>query len=306
MSNAQECYRRPSKYRDFIMLSEWLVDIPDNFATDYYAMPTPVGKRCLVVADGGKSLLFGRNGKLLERFISVLPGGSRDTSNKGYAILDVIVNYENDTIYIVDMVAWRNQSHIQCETEFRFEWLKARLEESDVDVSVTSANNQYKFQRVPVYPCDNASLARMMELPFSFEVALDGVMFYHRQGHYTHGQTPLVGWLKPFMFGEILGVPVPEKFQSERPSEYTNLSQHIEYGKASRIARLERNAETKEKCRLEKLKKQQDRQAANNEQGEMDCENVSEEQAREGNNREEAREGNNREEASEGPASMDS
>ena len=41
---------RPKQYKDFLMLSEWLVDVPENFATTYFAKPCPVGKRCLVVA----------------------------------------------------------------------------------------------------------------------------------------------------------------------------------------------------------------------------------------------------------------
>lgn len=41
---------------------------------------------------------------------------------------------------------------------------------------------------------------------------LDGVLFYHKRAHYVAGQTPLVGWLKPFMLPEIVGVAVPEEF----------------------------------------------------------------------------------------------
>ena len=40
------------------------------------------------------------------------------------------------------------------------------------------------------------------ELPFS--VPLDGVLFYP-ETHYTHGTTPLIGWLKGYMLLEILG-----------------------------------------------------------------------------------------------------
>ncbi len=52
----------------------------------------------------------------------------------------------------------------------------------------------------------------MMTQPFDFE--LDGLLFYHKQGHYFHGATPLVGWLKPFMLPEVIGVAVPEAMRS--------------------------------------------------------------------------------------------
>ena len=34
-------------------------------------------------------------------------------------------------------------------------------------------------------------------------------MFYHKKTAYTAGETPLVGWLKPFMVPEVLGVSIP-------------------------------------------------------------------------------------------------
>ena len=37
-------------------------------------------------------------------------------------------------------------------------------------------------------------------------------MFYHKSAHYHAGMTPLVGWLKPSMMPEILGVDVPAKY----------------------------------------------------------------------------------------------
>ncbi|PIO65526.1 hypothetical protein TELCIR_12796 [Teladorsagia circumcincta] len=40
---------------------------------------------------------------------------------------------------------------------------------------------------------------------------LDGLLYYHSGVIYEAGQSPLVGWLKPWMLPEILNVPVPEK-----------------------------------------------------------------------------------------------
>ena len=38
---------------------------------------------------------------------------------------------------------------------------------------------------------------------------IDGLLFYHKRTHYVPGSTPLVGWLKPYMLPEMLGIPVP-------------------------------------------------------------------------------------------------
>jgi snurportin-1 len=40
----------PRTYQDQIMLSEWLVEVPEDFETSWLVMPCPIGKRCLVVA----------------------------------------------------------------------------------------------------------------------------------------------------------------------------------------------------------------------------------------------------------------
>ena len=47
--------------------------------------------------------------------------------------------------------------------------------------------------------------------------SLDGLLFYHKNGHYTPGSCPLVLWLKPFMLPDILNVVVPEVYMQTNP-----------------------------------------------------------------------------------------
>ena len=65
-----------------------------------------------------------------------------------------------------------------------------------------------RFERLPYYDSSPETLAKLFgesgQLPFS--VDLDGILFYNNETHYTHGPTPLVGWLKAFMLPEILGL----------------------------------------------------------------------------------------------------
>lgn len=53
----------------------------------------------------------------------------------------------------------------------------------------------------------------------SVKADLDGILFYHKQTHYTTGSTPLVGWLKPWMLPEVLRVSVPQKYIDSKPPE---------------------------------------------------------------------------------------
>ncbi|MEQ2202703.1 hypothetical protein XENOCAPTIV_012829, partial [Xenoophorus captivus] len=65
-------------------------------------------------------------------------------------------------------------------------------------------------------------------------VTVDGLLFYHRQTHYTPGSTPLVGWLRPYMVTDILSMEVPAGPLTTKP-EYASqqLQQILEHKKAS-------------------------------------------------------------------------
>ena len=60
------------------------------------------------------------------------------------------------------------------------------------------------------------------------------LLFYHRQTHYTPGSTPLVGWLRPYMVPDILGIQVADGPLTARP-EYAahQLQQILEHKKPS-------------------------------------------------------------------------
>lgn len=63
---------------------------------------------------------------------------------------------------------------------------------------------------------------------------VDGLLFYHGQTHYTPGSTPLVGWLRPYMVSDILGIEVPIGLLTTKP-EYAGhqLQQILEHKKPS-------------------------------------------------------------------------
>ncbi|EDV21115.1 uncharacterized protein TRIADDRAFT_60372 [Trichoplax adhaerens] len=67
-------------------------------------------------------------------------------------------------------------------------------------------------RRAPMFETSSdkiyASLNDIKEYP------IDGLLFYHKDGHYKPGEkSSLVNWLKPHMVPEILGYPVPEKYK---------------------------------------------------------------------------------------------
>lgn len=80
--------------------------------------------------------------------------------------------------------------------------------------------------------CTAESIKAALAAEYSFSV--DGLLFYHRQTHYTPGSTPLVGWLRPYMVTDILGIEVPAGPLTKKP-EYAShqLQQILEHKKTS-------------------------------------------------------------------------
>ncbi|CAL4094252.1 unnamed protein product, partial [Meganyctiphanes norvegica] len=247
MEEERAVYYRPKKYRNFLMLSEWLVDVPEDFAISYLALPCPVGKRSLIVASGGRTIAYAKNGRHVDQFPSSLPGGCRGSGRGGYTMLDCIWSQFNNTYYILDMIFWFNQPLMESDTDFRFEWLKSRVDEECEGISVATKYNQRKFVRVPFYDCSKETLTKLLANGMPYEASLDGILFYHKGTHYTHGTTPLVGWLKAYMMPEILNVPVESHYNQERPVKYVNLPGHIQHGKEARERRIQQQEERKNK-----------------------------------------------------------
>ncbi|KAL7636483.1 UNVERIFIED_CONTAM: hypothetical protein RMT77_013258 [Armadillidium vulgare] len=220
-------YKKPREYANFVMLSEWLVEVPEEFSEKYLALLCPVGRRCLCVCYKGRTTIYAKNGKVITRFTSLLPGGSKKTYKYGFTVLDCIWSETDKTYYIIDLIFWCKLSFMEVETAFRFEWLNSRIKEHEDDVTTVSLANKYRFIPAPYFNCDKNSLEIMFSNPLLEKTSLDGILFYNKFTHYTHGPTPLVCWLKAFMFPEVLGVKVPDKYMKEKPDHYANIQTHV-------------------------------------------------------------------------------
>ncbi|XP_036205550.1 snurportin-1 isoform X2 [Myotis myotis] len=171
----------PKRYANQLMLSEWLIDVPSDLGQEWIVVVCPVGKRALIVASRGSTSAYTKSGYCVNKFSSLLPGGNKrnSTTAKDYTILDCIYSEAKQTYYILDVMCWRGHPFYDCQTDFRFYWMHSKLPEEEGLGENTKLN--------PV----------------------DGLLFYHKQTHYSPGSTPLVGWLRPYMVSDILGVAVP-------------------------------------------------------------------------------------------------
>ncbi|XP_054572643.1 snurportin-1 isoform X2 [Eptesicus fuscus] len=205
----------PKRYANQLMLSEWLIDVPSDLGQEWIVVVCPVGKRALIVASRGSTSAYTKSGYCVNKFSSLLPGGNKrnSTTAKDYTILDCIYSEAKQTYYILDVMCWRGHPFYDCQTDFRFYWMHSKLPEEEGLGENTKLN--------PV----------------------DGLLFYHKQTHYSPGSTPLVGWLRPYMVSDILGVAVPAGGPLTTKPEYAGhqLQQIIEHKRSQKDGMKEKS-----------------------------------------------------------------
>ncbi|XP_036391122.1 snurportin-1 isoform X2 [Megalops cyprinoides] len=181
----------------------------------------------------GSTVAYTKSGYCVNRFPSLLPGGNRHSSavGKDYTILDCIFSEVDRTYYILDVMCWRGHPVYDCPSEFRFYWLQSKVQEAE-GLSEVVKHNPFRFLSLQSVACSTESIQQALAEEYNFKV--DGLLFYHRQTHYTPGSTPLVGWLRPYMVSDILGIQVPICSLTAKPDYASHqLQQILEHKKTS-------------------------------------------------------------------------
>ncbi|KAK3801756.1 hypothetical protein RRG08_043772 [Elysia crispata] len=218
-------------YKDQLMLSEWLVEVPSDFSSEWITVLCPVARRCLIVASRGTTRAFTKSGYCINSFPSHLPGGNRKGHCRDSTILDCLYSEAAKTFYILDLMCWNGHAVYDSETEFRFYWLHEKLQEFS-ELGQISKINPYLFVGLPSFRCTQEDIASAVDAA-TFEI--DGVLFFHKRTHYNFGSTPLVVWLKPYMLEEILGIKVCDRQKSHMPEGYTNYANHMKQVEEDRL-----------------------------------------------------------------------
>jgi hypothetical protein len=121
---------------------EWMLEVPRDLTTAWFVLPRPDGKRCLVYASAGRTVVRTRDGRALRGATSAhycwsaLPGGR--PGSRGVTILDCIAEEEeaqhrSDTrcLWVLDVLIWNDRYMDDCEAQFRFFWLRNAISELD-------------------------------------------------------------------------------------------------------------------------------------------------------------------------------
>lgn len=242
--------RRRSKnsQKNQLMLSEWLRELPNDIDR-WYIKPCPKGIRVLVVAANQSTKVYNKYGGYMHKFRSQLPGGH---DRRELTILDCIYVEKLQQYYVLDILAYRNQSLTHCETEFRFFWIDSHIRDCNVD-EVTK-DNARAFKIIERFDCgDDVAVNQVVSMypiwPNGPE--LDGFLFYHKEASYVHGTTPLLGWLFAFMMPDFFDCPnMHDRYMDEKPADYMDPSTFMEeFDRKIREKQTQRNQRYRQKQR---------------------------------------------------------
>lgn len=212
-------------FENYIQLSEWFREKPADFE-NWLLVPCPKGMRCIIVARDGYTELYHKSGRYLRSFHSGLPG---DAYNRmSITILDCIYEKLRKTYFVLDVMFYANQDLLSCECIFRFVWIRSKLDENDLNC-IEPGKNDAIFSPIDYYDCEDDS--KILECLGKYPMwndnipTLDGLLFYHKDSSYVRGETPLVGWLFPFLVPDVLGISdyyIHDRYFNQKPIDYTN------------------------------------------------------------------------------------
>ena len=132
----EEAVRDQNRRRQFcqtLCIPEWMVEVPNDLATNWIVMPRPEGHRYLVSCKRGKASIRSLSG-YTKNIKTNLPGGqyaslSQSVKNRmnfaGNCILDVII--ADTCVYAMDILVFNSTEYAESEAESRLFTLHSRV-----------------------------------------------------------------------------------------------------------------------------------------------------------------------------------
>lgn len=185
-------------------------------------------------------------------------------------ILDVIWVKKNKTIYILDCMKYDGRDMTNSDTAFRRFWIGSKFFESRlgvIDVKMPNSNLKLNFLEGYDFKMPHHIHHTFQKMPCFEDLGaeLDGYLFYHKDGSYTPGESPLVLWLFPFMVDEVLTMfRVHPDYNSFKPDGYTNYVEYIERFNSKKNEKNQKRFKNKRK-KLEKDEPSTSNEKINNE-----------------------------------------
>ncbi|KAA1108754.1 hypothetical protein PGT21_024104 [Puccinia graminis f. sp. tritici] len=217
---------KPNKYRRFrdrCMRAEFLdlsLGLPAGFENDWILVgPVPKGKRCLALSlnEQTRSTHRGNMTTILLSRQNAHQIGEFDTNLPSGCILDCIYDLPNRTLWVLDVLKWKDQAMIDCEASFRFWWRDAKLSELNPQswptpstllcTSIPALSDFSKTRVAEIAEKMSSCSAATREISIrpnngtsskalhSINYESDGLLFYLKSATYESGESVLAGWV---------------------------------------------------------------------------------------------------------------
>ncbi|EAR85666.1 mRNA capping enzyme (macronuclear) [Tetrahymena thermophila SB210] len=215
-------YRK--EIQSLMVQPQYMIEIPDDIGPNYFVMPRPTGKRCLVITQNQFTTSRDKNGILIHNFQSILPGGSKlGEKSKFYSILDCIFNEEQQTYYIMDVIIYKDLNMAENSTDMRFFWIQQKFSQNEFqDISDC---NQFKFKIVPKQICTRSSFKEVYQCKFDFQK--DGILFIHKDTDYKGGIHPNFLFWKDTNFENSPFKKIPLSITSSEQNALPKVTAHL-------------------------------------------------------------------------------
>ena len=203
-------YKRQQRRKKFhprmvgqLMKNDWLLEKPEDIE-DWLFQPCPKGNQNILIASNGQTRLFSNKGYCRLNCGTILPAGNRSNTSHHPTILDTIICWKTNTIYVLDLLKWKGYEYYNSSAEFRQEWKNVKISELE-----NQDKFKFKIKCLPWFYCKNVEEATDFYENVDFDV--DGVLCYHKDGcYYPSGEEeetyPLYGWTVKDKMLEILGL----------------------------------------------------------------------------------------------------
>lgn len=133
-------------------------------------------------------------------------------------------------VTLIKFLIIKQKSYPFIFSAFRFFWIKSKFIEEDL--RVIDQEKTIKLELLATFDMFDVRSVRNCFQTYPFfdnSTELDGYLFYHKEGSYTAGETPLVLWLFPFMIDELFDeYQVNQCYFVARPENYTNYMTFID------------------------------------------------------------------------------
>lgn len=188
--------KKLNKYSHKFSLPDYITSlpIPDFLMSDWLLYCRPAGTACLIISKKGKTTFRNKNGFIVLKTETNLPGGNRKDRNRKGLFEGVLAKGQSEC-FLTDVLYYNDQDLMDCSNETRGFWLDTHVFENNIDK--LTGTNRLVFHKINKYSCCTSNFDRVYYDNGNY--LKNGIVFVKKNGLYIPGANPfLLKWEDSF------------------------------------------------------------------------------------------------------------